>query len=135
MINLKKQAWRTGALCLAGVVALSVTGVSVYAKTSEKKETEVKEQIRDAVDDIWKSEDTSAASIAGVIADEMAIGMVNQKTTAVRLIPVIGKKVGDNVEFGGLLGYAPVMPVNRFNCENFVDRGGRIPAPIHSFKN
>ena len=62
MINLKKQAWRTGALCLAGVVALSVTGVSVYAKTSEKKETEVKEQIRDAVDDIWKSEDTSAAS-------------------------------------------------------------------------
>ena len=63
MINLKKQAWRTGALCLAGVVALSVTGVSVYAKTSEKKETEVKEQIRDAVDDIWKSEDTSAASI------------------------------------------------------------------------
>ena len=78
--------------------------------------------------------DTSAASIAGVIADEMAIGMVNQKTTAVRLIPVIGKKVGDNVEFGGLLGYAPVMPVNRFNCENFVDRG-RIPAPIHSFKN
>lgn len=79
--------------------------------------------------------DTSAASIAGVIADEMAIGMINQKTTAVRLIPVIGKKVGDNVEFGGLLGYAPVMPVNRFNCENFVDRGGRIPAPIHSFKN
>ena len=79
--------------------------------------------------------DTSAASIAGVIADEMAIGMVIQKTTAVRLIPVIGKKVGDNVEFGGLLGYAPVMPVNRFNCENFVDRGGRIPAPIHSFKN
>ena len=79
--------------------------------------------------------DTSAASIAGVIADEMAIGMVNQKTTAVRLIPVIGKKVGDNVEFGGLLGYAPVMPVNHFNCENFVDRGGRIPAPIHSFKN
>lgn len=79
--------------------------------------------------------DTSAASIAGVIADEMAIGMVNQKTTAVRLITVIGKKVGDNVEFGGLLGYAPVMPVNRFNCENFVDRGGRIPAPIHSFKN
>ena len=63
MINLKKQVWRTGALCLAGVVALSVTGVSVYAKTSEKKETEVKEQIRDAVDDIWKSEDTSAASI------------------------------------------------------------------------
>ena len=79
--------------------------------------------------------DTSAASIAGVIADEMALGMINQKTTAVRLIPVVRKKVGDNVEFGGLLGYAPVMPVNRFKCENFVDRGGRIPAPIHSFKN
>ena len=78
---------------------------------------------------------TSPATIAGIIADEMAIGMINQKTTAVRLIPVIGKDVGDIVEFGGLLGYAPVMPVNRFSCENFVNRGGRIPAPIHSFKN
>ena len=68
-------------------------------------------------------------------ADEAAIGMVNQKTTAVRIIPVIGKKVGDTVEFGGLLGYAPVMPVNSFGCARFVDRGGRIPAPIHSFKN
>ena len=71
----------------------------------------------------------------GMIADESAIGMVNQKTTAVRIIPVVGKEVGDTVEFGGLLGYAPVMPVNRFSCEAFVNRGGRIPAPIHSFKN
>ena len=60
---------------------------------------------------------------------------INQKTTAVRLIPVIGKKVGDTAEFGGLLGYAPIIPVNPFSCEKFVTRGGRIPAPIHSFKN
>lgn len=79
--------------------------------------------------------DTSAATIAGITADEMAIGMINQKTTAVRLIPVIGKDVGETVEFGGLLGYAPIMPVNRFSCEKFVNRKGRIPAPIHSFKN
>ena len=79
--------------------------------------------------------DTSAATISGIIADEAAIGMVNQKTTAVRIIPVVGKNVGERVEFGGLLGYAPVMPVNRFSCEVFVNRGGRIPAPIHSFKN
>ena len=79
--------------------------------------------------------DTPATTIAGVIADEAAIGMVNQKTTAVRIIPVIGKGVGDTVEFGGLLGYAPVMPVNTWSCEKFVTRGGRIPAPIHSFKN
>ena len=79
--------------------------------------------------------DTSAATISGIIADEMAIGMVNQKTTAVRVIPVIGKTVGDTVEFGGLLGYAPIMPVNAFSCEAFINRGGRIPAPIHSFKN
>lgn len=79
--------------------------------------------------------DTPDTTISGIIADEMAIGMVNQKTTAVRLIPVIGKTVGDTVEFGGLLGYAPVMPVNRFSCDAFVNRGGRIPAPIHSFKN
>lgn len=78
---------------------------------------------------------TSASTISGMIADESAIGMVNQKTTAVRIIPVVGKEVGDTVEFGGLLGYAPVMPVNRFSCEAFVNRGGRIPAPIHSFKN
>ena len=71
--------------------------------------------------------DTKATTISGRIADEMAIGMVNQKTTAVRLIPVIGKKVGDTVEFGGLLGYAPVMPVNSFDCSAFINRGGRIP--------
>ena len=79
--------------------------------------------------------DTPATTIAGIIADESAIGMVNQKTTAVRIIPVIGKKVGETVEFGGLLGYAPIMPVNTFDCSRFVNRGGRIPAPIHSFKN
>lgn len=79
--------------------------------------------------------DTPATTISGIIADEAAIGMINQKTTAVRIIPVIGKKIGDTVEFGGLLGYAPVMPVNRYSCEKFVTRGGRIPAPIHSFKN
>lgn len=79
--------------------------------------------------------DTKATTISGIIADEMAIGMINQKTTAVRLIPVIGKGVGETVEFGGLLGYAPVMPVNQFDCSEFINRGGRIPAPIHSFKN
>ena len=79
--------------------------------------------------------DTTPSTIAGIIADEAAIGMINQKTTAVRIIPVIGKTVGDTVEFGGLLGYAPVMPVNQYSCEKFVTRGGRIPAPIHSFKN
>lgn len=79
--------------------------------------------------------DTSAATISGIIADEAAIGMINQKTTAVRLIPVIGKGVGESVEFGGLLGHAPIMPVNQFSCDKFVSRTGRIPAPIHSFKN
>lgn len=79
--------------------------------------------------------DTRETTIAGIIADEAAIGMINQKTTAVRIIPVIGKGVGEVVEFGGLLGYAPIMPVNSFSCEKFVTRGGRIPAPIHSFKN
>ena len=79
--------------------------------------------------------DTSEETIAGIIADEAAIGMINQKTTAVRVIPVIGKGEGEVVEFGGLLGYAPIMPVNGFSCEKFVNRGGRIPAPIHSFKN
>ncbi|MBM6996328.1 PFL family protein [Paenibacillus sp. DXFW5] len=78
---------------------------------------------------------TRAATISGIIADEAAIGMVNNKTTAVRIIPVIGKDVGEIVEFGGLLGYAPIMPVNAFNCAPFIERGGRIPAPIHSFKN
>lgn len=79
--------------------------------------------------------DVSAETLSGIIADEMAIGMINNKTTAVRIIPVIGANVGDTVEFGGLLGYAPVMSVNRFGCEAFIKRGGRIPAPIHSFKN
>ena len=79
--------------------------------------------------------DTSAATISGIIADEAAIGMVNQKTTAVRIIPAVGKDVGDTLVFGGLLGEAPVMPVNRFSCEAFIGREGRIPAPIHSFKN
>jgi uncharacterized protein (UPF0210 family) len=79
--------------------------------------------------------DTKATTISGMIADEMAIGMVNQKTTAVRIIPVMGKTVGDQVEFGGLLGHAPIMSVNPFSCDDFIQRGGRIPAPIHSFKN
>lgn len=79
--------------------------------------------------------DTKETTIAGIIADEMAIGMINQKTTAVRLIPVQGKDVGDQAEFGGLLGFAPVMPVNEFSCDDFISRKGRIPAPIHSFKN
>ncbi len=79
--------------------------------------------------------DVPPSTISGIIADEMAIGMINQKTTAVRLIPVIGKGIGDTVEFGGLLGHAPVMPVNRFGCDAFINRKGRIPAPVHSFKN
>ncbi|MBP5298165.1 MAG: PFL family protein [Lachnospiraceae bacterium] len=79
--------------------------------------------------------DTKETTISGIIADEMAIGMVNQKTTAVRIIPVIGKGVGEQVVFGGLFGYAPIMPVNTFSCDAFINRGGRIPAPIHSFKN
>ncbi len=79
--------------------------------------------------------DTPAETISAIIADEMAIGMINQKTTAVRIIPAPGKQVGDSVEFGGLLGRAPVMPVHRFSSANFVGRGGRIPAPIHSLSN
>ena len=79
--------------------------------------------------------DTSATTISGIMADEMAIGMVNNKTTAVRLIPAPGKKAGDWVEFGGLLGGCPVMPVNTFSCADFINRGGKIPAPIHSFRN
>ncbi len=79
--------------------------------------------------------DTPATTISGIIADEMAIGMVNNKTTAVRLIPALGKKAGEWVEFGGLLGGMPVMSVSRFGCADFINRGGRIPAPIHSFRN
>ena len=79
--------------------------------------------------------DTPASTISGIIADEAAIGMINQKTTAVRLIPVIGKDVGEMVEFGGLLGHAPVQKVNTFCCSDFINRGGRIPPPVHSFRN
>ncbi len=79
--------------------------------------------------------DVPESTISGIIADEMAIGMVNQKTTAVRIIPVIGKEVGDTAYFGGLLGYAPIMAVSRFSSEKFIARGGRIPAPVHSFRN
>ena len=79
--------------------------------------------------------DTGADTISGIIADEMAIGVVNQKTTAVRVIPVPGKKAGDTVEFGGLLGHAPIMPVNSFGNHDFIARGGRIPAPLHSLRN
>lgn len=79
--------------------------------------------------------DTPATTISGIIGDEAAIGMINNKTTAVRIIPAYGKGVGETVEFGGLLGYAPIMKVNPFSCESFINRGGRIPAPIHSFKN
>ena len=79
--------------------------------------------------------DTSAEVISGLIADEIAIGVVNTKTTAVRVIPAIGKKVGDSVEFGGLLGSAPIMPVSTHSPAKFIHRGGRIPAPIHSLKN
>ncbi len=79
--------------------------------------------------------DTTAEAISGIIADEAAIGMVNNKTTAVRVIPAAGKKAGDTVEFGGLLGFAPVMPVNTYSNKDFIARGGRIPAPLHSLRN
>ena len=79
--------------------------------------------------------DTPNSTIAGIIADEMAIGMINKKTTAVRIIPVIGKTVGQDAHFGGLLGTAPIMSVNKFSSEIFVNRGGRVPAPIHSLNN
>ena len=79
--------------------------------------------------------DTPAETISAIIADEAAIGVINHKTTAVRIIPAVGLKVGDNIEFGGLLGHAPVMSVNKFSSCDFINRGGRIPAPIHSFKN
>ncbi len=79
--------------------------------------------------------DTPASTISGIIADEISIGVVNTKTTAVRVIPVVGKGVGETVEFGGLLGYAPIMPVRGESCDAFIARGGRIPAPIHSLKN
>ena len=79
--------------------------------------------------------DTPASTLSAIIADEIAIGMINNKTTAVRLIPVYGKGVGDSAEFGGLLGYAPIMPLNPHSSEAFIARGGTIPAPIHSLRN
>ncbi len=79
--------------------------------------------------------DTPSSTISGIIADEMAIGMINNKTTAVRVIPVPGKKVGETVEYGGLFGSAPIMKVSEFSCEEFISRGGKMPAPIHSNKN
>jgi uncharacterized protein (UPF0210 family) len=79
--------------------------------------------------------DTSAETIAAIIADESAIGVINGKTTAVRIIPAIGKEIGDIVEFGGLLGSGPVMELNKFSSADFIKRGGRIPAPIHSMRN
>ena len=79
--------------------------------------------------------DTPAETVSGIIADEAAIGVINNKTTAVRVIPVYGKKQGEMVNFGGLLGKAPVMAVNKYKSEDFINRGGRIPAPVHSFKN
>ena len=79
--------------------------------------------------------DTPAETLSAIIADEAAIGMINSKTTAVRIIPAIGKQAGDQVEFGGLLGFAPVMPVNKYSCEDFIARGGRIPAPLNALRN
>lgn len=79
--------------------------------------------------------DTTAETISGILADEVAIGVINTKTTALRIIPAPGKKVGDMVEFGGLLGSGPVMPVSKYGCVDFINRGGRIPAPMHSLKN
>ena len=79
--------------------------------------------------------DTPATTISAMIADEAAIGMINNKTTAVRIIPAPGKKVGDQVSFGGLLGRAPIMPVHECDSSRLINRGGNIPAPIHSFKN
>lgn len=79
--------------------------------------------------------DTPASTISAIIADEMAIGVINQKTTAVRIIPAIGKTVGESIEFGGLLGAAPIMPVHKYSSEKFIERGGRIPAPLHSLRN
>jgi uncharacterized protein (UPF0210 family) len=79
--------------------------------------------------------DTPAETISAIIADEAAIGMINNKTTSVRIIPVFGKTAGEEVEFGGLLGKAPIMAVNSFSSKKFIERGGRIPAPVHSFRN
>ena len=79
--------------------------------------------------------DTPAETIAGIVADEMAIGMVNSKTTAVRILPIPGKKAGETVDYGGLLGAAPIIPVNKYSSADFVNRMGRIPAPLQGLKN
>ena len=79
--------------------------------------------------------DTPDTTISAIIADEASIGVINNKTTAVRIIPVYGKKLGDIVKFGGLLGEDPIMKLNYYSSKNFINRGGRIPAPVHSFKN
>lgn len=87
------------------------------------------------IDMVAVSGDTSESTLSAIIADEAAIGVINNKTTAVRIIPAYGKKVGDIVNFGGLLGSAPVMAISEYSSEDFIARGGRIPAPVHSFKN
>lgn len=111
-----------------------VSAVNAHALSMEKLEA-MTTVCSVGLDMIALPGDTSAAAISGIIADELAIGMVNNKTTAARLIPVPGKKAGDWAEFGGLLGGAPIMSVNGFSCDTFINRGGRIPAPIHSFRN
>ena len=121
-------------LVIKGAVDTSANAVQAGALSIEKLEA-MTCVCSVGLDMIAIPGDTKATTISGMIADEMAIGMINQKTTAVRVIPVVGKGVGEIVEFGGLLGYAPVMPVNQFSCDAFVNRQGRIPAPIHSFKN
>jgi uncharacterized protein (UPF0210 family) len=110
------EAVKTGALCLEKLEAMTCV-CSV------------------GLDMIVVPGDVTAATVSGIIADEVAIGMVNNKTTAVRIIPAPGLKEGDVVEFGGLLGSGPVMPVNPYKSDAFIARGGRIPAPIHSLRN
>ena len=111
-----------------------VSAVNAHALSMEKLEA-MTTVCSVGLDMIALPGNTSAATISGLIADELAIGMVNNKTTAARLIPVPGKNAGEWAEFGGLLGGAPIMSVNNFSCEDFINRGGRIPAPIHSFRN
>ena len=114
----------------AGMIAAAASG----ALTLEKLEA-MTAVCSVGLDMIAIPGDTSAETICGIIADEISIGVANTKTTAVRVIPAVGKKAGDTVEFGGLLGHAPVMPIHSGSCAAFVSRGGRIPAPIHSLKN
>jgi uncharacterized protein (UPF0210 family) len=114
----------------AGMIAAAESGVL----TLEKLEA-MTSVCSVGLDMIIVPGDTSAAVISALIADEAAIGMINSKTTAVRLIPAIGKKVGDRLEFGGLLGHGPVMHISTVDPSVFVKRGGRIPAPVQSLKN